>query len=301
MPRTINELALNLRSAAEVRQCRMMDIEDWVRRHGRIAHSSDLIRAGATTYGIRTAIASGPLMRVRRDWIALPDCDPELLLAARSGARLTCLTAAQRLGLWVAGDAATHLSLPAHASRHNIPTDAVAHWAVGPVAVSGPWLTEPLENVLVQVAECQPFESAVVVLDSALRLKKITAGHLERIATRSRRFRAARAAATAFSDSGIETIPRLRLARIGIALRQQVVIDEHPVDGIIGDRLILQIDGYGPHSSAEQRRRDLRQDARLTLMGYTVLRFDYAQIVGNWAYVESTILAAMAQGLHLAG
>ena len=161
-------------------------------------------------------------------------------------------------------------------------------------------LVDPLENALVRVAECQTFESAVVVFDSALRLRKVSPGQLKRVATRSSRFRAASDAATAFSDSGIETIPRIRLARIGILMRQQIVIDDHPVDGLIGDRLVLQIDGYGPHSDAGRRRRDLQQDARLTLMGYTVLRFDYAQVVGNWAYVEATILSAMAQGLHLA-
>ena len=35
-------------------------------------------------------------------------------------------------------------------------------------------------------------------------------------------------------------------------------------------------------------------------MGYTVLRFDYVQIMFEWPFVEGTILAAMAQGLHLA-
>ena len=277
-----------------------MDIKGWVRQHGRIAHTSDVIRAGATKYGIRAAVAAGPLTRVRRDWLALPDCDPELLLAARCGGRLSCLTAARRLGLWVPAGGAVHLTVSPHSSRLEIPADVVVHWSVGPISATRLWLTEPLENVLVCLAECQPFESVVVVIDSALRLKKITTGHLQRIAARSSRFEAARVAATAFSDSGIESIPRLRLARIGIVMRQQVVIDDHPVDGLIGDRLILQIDGYGPHSSAEQRRRDLCQDARLTLMGYTVLRFDYAQVVGNWAYVEATILSAMAQGLHLA-
>jgi very-short-patch-repair endonuclease len=91
----------------------------------------------------------------------------------------------------------------------------------------------------------------------------------------------------------------VRLKRIGIAMQQQVVIDGHAVDGRIGKRLLMLVDGYGPHSAVERRRRDLRQDARLTLMGYTVLRFDYAQILFDWPFVESSILAAMAQGSHL--
>ncbi|SFN35027.1 type IV toxin-antitoxin system AbiEi family antitoxin domain-containing protein [Mycetocola miduiensis] len=277
-----------------------MDIESWVRRSGQIAHTSDIIRAGATRYGIRAALASGELVRVRRDWLALPGCDPDILLAARHGGRLTCLTASKRYGLWTPEDTATHLAVPANAGRLALPTDVKAHWSEGPVPVSSLRLVDPLEKVLVRVAECQPFETAVVVLDSALRLKKISASQLARVSSKSTRFRIAREAASESSDSGIESIPRLRFARIGIVVRQQVIIDDHPVDGLIGDRLVLQIDGYGPHSNAEQRRRDLRQDGRLTLRGYTVFRFDYAQVLGRWEYVESTVLSAMAQGLHLA-
>ncbi len=276
-----------------------MDIEDWVRRSGRIAHTSDIIKAGATKYGIRSALSSGSLVRVRRDWLALPDCDPAVLLAARHGGRLTCLTASERYGLWTIPDDTTHLAVPSNAGRLALPSSVKVHWSEGPIAVSSLKLIDPLENVLVRVAECQPFETAVVVLDSALRLKKISASQLLRISTKSTRFGSARAAASEFSDSGIESIPRIRLARIGVVVKQQVVIDDHPVDGLIGKRLVLQIDGYGPHSNADRRRRDIRQDGRLTLMGCTVFRFDYAQVVGQWAYVESTVLSAMAQGLHL--
>lgn len=277
-----------------------MDVEEWVRRNGRIAHTSDIIRAGGTKYGIRASLASGTLSRVRRDWLAIPDCDPALRMAAMHGGRLTCLTAAQRYGLWTVAHTEIHLAVPRNAGRLHLPPNVKAHWSMGPVSSSSLQLLDSLENVLVRVAECQPFEAAVVVLDSALRLRKVSPMHLRRVVTRSTRFAAAVEAASEFSDSGIESIPRIRLARIGVEMRQQVIIDDHPVDGLIGDRLILQIDGYGPHSSADRRRRDLRQDARLTLMGYTVLRFDYAQVVGDWAYVQATILSAMAQGLHRA-
>jgi very-short-patch-repair endonuclease len=274
-------------------------IEEWVRRNGRIVHTSDLVKAGASKYGIRAALASGVLVRVRRDWLALPDCDSQLRLAANMGGRLTCLTAARRLGLWTIDDDVTHLAVPPHAGGLELPAGVKAHWSVGPVPAHRLMLVDPFENVLVRVAECQPFEVAVVVLDSALRQGKVTVGQLRRVSTKSTRYAAAREAASEFSDSGIESIPCLRLARIGIVVKQQVIIDGHPVDGLIGDRLVLQIDGYGPHSNADRRRRDIRQDGRLTLRGYTVFRFDYSQVLGNWGYVESTVLSAMAQGLHL--
>lgn len=279
-----------------------MDIEPWLRQHHhRIAHTADLLRAGATNYGIRQALSDGTVRRVRRDWIATMDCDPALILAAELGGRLTCMTAARRLGLWTLDeDERAHVVVPRNAGRLGANPGVRVHWGTGGVPIGRYDLVDPIENVLLHVAECQTFEAAVTVFDSALRKHVISVQQLARLPSRSRRFARVKEAATALSDSGIESLPRLRLRRHGIVMRQQVVIDGHPVDGLIGDKLVIQIDGYGPHSDAKQRRRDLQQDARLRLMGYTVLRFDYHQILGQWEFVESTILSAIAQGLHVA-
>jgi len=107
-------------------------------------------------------------------------------------------------------------------------------------------------------------------------------------------------AATALSDSGIETVFRELMASVGLTVRQQVWIDGHPLDALIGDFLAIQLDGFAHHSSARDRRRDIRADARLTLRGYTVLRFDYQQIFFDPQYVIETVLTAIAQGLQLA-
>ena len=37
-----------------------------------------------------------------------------------------------------------------------------------------------------------------------------------------------------------------------------------------------------------------------TLLGYTVLRFDYQQVMFEWERVEAVLAAAMAQQVHLA-
>lgn len=82
-------------------------------------------------------------------------------------------------------------------------------------------------------------------------------------------------------------------------MRQQVWVDGHPLDGLIGDRLAVQIDGFAFHQ-ARDRRRDLRADARLALRGFTVLRFDYAHVLFDADIVRETVLLAIAQGLHRA-
>ena len=87
----------------------------------------------------------------------------------------------------------------------------------------------------------------------------------------------------------------MRRARVDVA--QQIWIDGHPLDGLIGDSLAIQLDGFEYHRGAD-RRRDLAADARLVLRGYVVLRFDYEQILFDWESVLDTILTAMAQGAH---
>jgi len=108
-----------------------------------------------------------------------------------------------------------------------------------------------------------------------------------------------RAVASGLADSGLETLPVSRLAASGIRVDQQVLLEGHSVDGLIGDRLVLQTDGFSFHSTAEQRREDIAHDRRLALLGYTVLRYDYRQVLFEWPRVEAEIRQALAQGLHL--
>ncbi|WP_235566915.1 endonuclease domain-containing protein [Microbacterium sp. Root180] len=86
---------------------------------------------------------------------------------------------------------------------------------------------------------------------------------------------------------------------IGVKVRQQVWIDGHPVDGLIGERLVVQVDGFEHHRAAD-RRRDIAADARLMLRGFHVLRFDYVQILFHPEQVISVIQTAIAQRRHLA-
>lgn len=276
-----------------------MNLETWLDARNGIAHRLDVREAGFTRYRIDAAVSAGRVRVVRRRWLYTRAANPDLLTAAAAGARLTCVSEAQRRGLWTIPDGRTHLAVAPNAvAPANLATRL--HWSAGNTPVGPRQLSEPIGNMLAHIADCQPFERAVVVFDSAMRSKVLTHEEVSRYRTRSPSFRLLVRATSILSDSGIESLPRVRLKRIGIELQQQVVIDGHPVDGLIGKRLLLQVDGYGPHSAAERRRRDLRQDARLTLMGYTVLRFDYTQIMFDWPFVEATILAAMAQGLHLA-
>ncbi len=177
--------------------------------------------------------------------------------------------------------------------------DGVLHWTV-PLAPGSPHtLVDSTEDSLEQIARCLDAERALVVWESAARAEGLDIDAVRRIRWRSRAASDLAERVTGLSDSGLETIFVTRLSAWGVPIRQQVIIAGHRVDILIGERLIVQLDGHAYHSTPAQRARDAAHDAELVLRGYTVLRFTYAQVLHAWVSVERTITRALAAGAHI--
>ncbi|WP_167132257.1 endonuclease domain-containing protein [Paramicrobacterium chengjingii] len=278
---------------------RPADVCDHVSREGGICHRLTLYEAGFTKNVIRAAVRTGLVRCAARNWLYTSACSVPEKWAAFAGGQLTCVTAARHLGLWVrADDARCHIAVHSSAGITLDRNKVRVHYGAVPVPRSTRTLIDPIVNVIVNASQCVAFESAVALADSAVRSGFVQRAELRRVQTRSSAFKRVAAAVSELSDSGIETIPRIRLAAHGIAMAQQVKIAGHRVDGLVGDRLVLQFDG-AEHLSREQKQIDARHDAELQLLGYTVLRFTYWDVVDLWHEVEAQILRAIAQGLHL--
>lgn len=276
-----------------------MLLEEWLHRHDGIAHTSEIYAAGFSKHAVAVAVERG-MLRVRRSWIALPGSDPHLLAAIRAGGRLTCISEARRLGLWVPeGDDDVHIVAPPRSGTMRAQGVHV-HWSNGPAPVHPRAVSDPLLNVLHHTARCLDAAAALAVWESALNRKLVAGEVLSRVAWRGRRERRLARVASNLADSGLETEFVTLMRDIGVSGRQQVWVDGHPVDSLVGDRLIVQLDGFAHHSSPAARRRDLEADARLRLRGYTVLRFDYQQVFFQPKLVQDIVRAAIAQRLHLA-
>jgi very-short-patch-repair endonuclease len=85
---------------------------------------------------------------------------------------------------------------------------------------------------------------------------------------------------------------------MGLRMLPQAWILDRRVDLLIGERLVIQIDG-ATHTGA-QRTSDIAHDAQLMLRGYHVLRFSYEQVMERWHDVQAVIMEAVAQGRQLA-
>lgn len=268
-----------------------------VRSIGGVARTGTLRDRGFGRAAVEAALAAGEIMRVRRGWVALPDADPQLIAVARDAVVLSCVTQARRLGLWVhAQRSDTHVA----ASPRNGGTKPVeyrVHWSSPLVPRHPDALEDAIENVLANVAECEPYEQALATWESALNRGLVSIEALGRLPLRPAARRLL-AEATPFSDAGLETYLRPRLRWMRIPLRFQVWIAGHRVDALVGERLVIQVDGG--HHVGPQRDEDNRHDAELRLRGYHVIRVGYRQMMHEWAGVQDLVMRAVAQGLHRA-
>ena len=157
-----------------------------------------------------------------------------------------------------------------------------------------------VEDALAHVAGCVPHDAALAVWESAVRVEGLAPEALRRIPWTSRAARDLAGEVVGLSDSGLETLVVLPLRRWGVPVVQQARIAGRFVDLLVGERLVLQIDGFAHHSSSAQRTKDIAHDAELALRGYTVVRLSYGQIIHDWPAVERSIRRALAARLHLA-
>lgn len=270
-----------------------------LRSLGRMARTSELTRRGVTEAELTSAVREGRVLRPRNGVYALPEEPAAIVHAAEHGGVIGCCGAAALHGLWIlAVPAEHHIWMGTAGTRRSRCTECRLHWDAGRVEVG---ILPPVANVLLQVALCEGEEPFFAALESAFRHSRLSAGEtawLWRHLPLELRWLVAFARSDA--DSGLESLIRLRLQRIGISVRTQVSIrDVGEVDFVVGERLIVEADGRENHERERERAKDLRRDAIAAGRGFTTLRFTYALIVHEWPLVEAAITGAIARGAHL--
>lgn len=101
------------------------------------------------------------------------------------------------------------------------------------------------------------------------------------------------------SESGTEFLFRYRISKSGIHPSPQVTIaDVGRVDFVIGERLVVEVDGAAYHTDPARFEADRRRDAVLSAKGFRTLRFSYHQVMSRWPTVEAAVLGAIIRGDH---
>ncbi|MEP6844262.1 MAG: hypothetical protein ABJA11_12110 [Pseudolysinimonas sp.] len=265
------------------------DVADAIRRLGGLCHISRLARDGISPYRVQRAAARGEVTRLRTGWYSVGAPHGELVRAVRAGGAISCVSALRLRGVWTIDDDTIHVRMR-RGTRAPAVEHVRRHWSDRPII-------DPIDPVLEAArcaVHCLPFEQAVAALDSTLHLGLTTFAELGRDA--DPRMRRILGSLDARSESGLESLARVRLARRRNRLRPQVRIPGvGRVDLLIGDRLILELDGEEFHDFEQDRSRDRRAVVR----GYLTIRASYRQVIDEWAALEAELLTLIRRREHL--
>ena len=248
-------------------------------------------------------------MKPRRGHYALPGDDEAKAAAHRLTGTVILLTAAAHWG-WARkwSPKVPQIAVP-RGRKLRARNDAVdIRWRTIPkVDIVDGWVTTRART-LVDCAILLPFDEALAVADSALRLgwaredRQALARHLQTLPAQHRkRVRRVVRAADGGAAGPFESV--LRAIALDVAdsrWQTQVRIDDS--DGWIGRvdladlhlRLVLEADSMEYHGERSAQDRDCARYTRLTTSGWLVLRFTWEQVMHRPEWVRDQIQAAVA-------
>jgi very-short-patch-repair endonuclease len=286
-----------------------MNPRDSIRRRGGLAATFELHADGFDRRAITRLVAAGVIVRIRQGWYAEHGLHSELARAVRVGGRATCSTALRSYGVWAHADSTLHVCVHPGAcqlrnSRNKSRrlssdrTRVTVHWSDSSPATRSRLRVDPID-ALRDLARCASAELVGASAESALHQRLISAAqaHSLSVGARSDLAEVLRHV-TGVCESGTEFLTRWRLREeLTVPLRPQVRIAEVGwVDFVLGERLVIEVDGEEYHTDPAQFENDRRRDALLSAKGFRTLRFSFKQVMYCWETVRAAILAAVARG-----
>lgn len=249
---------------------------------------AELRAAGYSRRRLSSAVASGQLIRARRDRYMHGDAPAALVQAVRVGGRLTCLSLLALFEVFVLENSHLHVHVHHSASRlrsalaRTTPLEPRStrkvrlHW----VPLHDPRMARAAESsvsiidALIHAVRCQPLRAAIATLDSALNKNLIGLAELAEVfAALPQKYRVMRAFIDGRAESGPETLMRLMLLGLGCRIELQVKFAGiGRVDLLVDGWLIIECDSERYHSGWTQQQADRDRDLALAARGYTTLR-----------------------------
>ncbi|WP_382304101.1 type IV toxin-antitoxin system AbiEi family antitoxin domain-containing protein [Herbiconiux sp. UC225_62] len=283
-----------------------MDILEFTHRQGDVVSTAHLHSAGFSPADISRGVLRGELQRVTRGWLAAADTSSPVVGAVRMGGRLSCLDVLRAHRIWTIRDPRPHVRVGRHSGHSPSAADArhsrtptVIHRAL-PLQPLGTTAIDPLPVALGHAVMCQPWMDAVASLDSALNRGYLSTFQLaELLDPLPARYARLFGIVDAGSESGLETKARLSLRAATIQYRTQVSIPgAGRVDILIGDRLVLELDGWEWHSKKDDFEKDRQKDLVLHSRDYRVMRLSYEQVTFGWEAAFEVVRSLVARGEH---
>jgi very-short-patch-repair endonuclease len=281
-----------------------------IRANGGVLPYRALARSGVSRGALLHAIGGGAVFVVRRGWYAVTDAPPAVVRAVRVGGALTGASVARLHGLWTLDDKKLHVRVPGSASRLRSPLDGsvpidpehdvCVHYRERPGGPNDQPARDSLARALAEMFTCGSSIAAMIAVDSALNLRELSnSGRAELRALVPASKRRLIDDADPGCESGLETIARMLPRGKRLPHRTQAYIPGvGRVDLLIGDRLVVELDGAGFHMDKDDFAEDRRRGFELVMRGYLVVRLTYGMVVDDWDRVRDDLLALIARGEH---
>ncbi|WP_132993077.1 endonuclease domain-containing protein [Gordonia zhaorongruii] len=260
-------------------------------------YPTKLLNRSVGRAGLAELIRTRHARLIRRGWYEVGNANSDEVAAVARGGVLSCVSALRRHGVWVPETHELHIRGNSSAVRYrkgpfcrDFRRPSAEEGAVDDIAVA-----------VRHAARCLSGEGFVVVCDSILNRRLMTVDELD-YQFRDAPLWAQRllAKCDGRSESGPETMARLRLLGQKVRVRTQVVIEGvGRVDLLVGDYLIIEIDGWEFHGDRQHFQSDRSRDIAAHELGFHTLRFTYADVVYRWDETNAQILAAVRAGVHI--
>lgn len=303
---------------------RTLTEEMWAQGH--LARRSTLLAAGFSRQQLETAVSGGVLFRPIRGWYATSLADVDQLRAVAAGARVGCVSALRRWGVWSGADDSLHVWMPPTSSgvevfpwpvrdsSEPLPHPSVPHAlgvAVRACSHAAPvvhwsrsaaqrhwldWIVSP-SQAIDQAVRCQSDEHALACVDSAVHEGAVSASEWASISsTLPRRLRWLHSHTDSRADSGNETIVRHRFRLLGWRCAPQAHISGIGYIDLLVEGLVpVEVDSEAHHSSATQRRKDRTRSLVSAALGAPTIRIGSEHLdATNWPLVVAAVERQLA-------
>ncbi|HSF97345.1 MAG TPA: hypothetical protein VLA55_01530 [Ornithinibacter sp.] len=246
---------------------------------------------------IRRAVAEGTVIRATRGRYVLPSAAQHLATAQSRSAVLSHLSAAAHLGWKIkTAPAEAWVTVPRNRKVPADQRDGIRpHWSEFSDGDVKHGVTTPLRTVL-DCARVLPFDEALAVADSALRVRAVMRTELADAARRLRgpgasAVRRVAAHADGRAANPFESVLRALCIEEGFDLTPQVTIAESglyaEVDlGSEALRLAVEADGFETHGTRRGLRKDCERHTLFAIHAYSSLRFAYEHVMFEQGWVR---------------
>ncbi len=268
-------------------------------RLGGVGSTKDLL-ALSTRRRLRSAVASGRVVRLVRGRYALPAVHEGISAAASLSGVASHLSAAAHWG-WPVKTPPTQPSVTVPRKRRVDPRrrqGVTVRWRDLPGDSCDGHVTTRVQTVL-DCARDLPFDEALAVADSALRDRYVDRamllGATDELPVRvRRRVRRVIEAADSLADNPFESVLRAFALEAGLDVSPQLAVQAgtstfYPDLVDTGRRCVLEAESFAHHGHRKALRKDCRRYTLLAVHGWRVIRFSWEDVMHDPTYVRACL------------